>query len=275
MIIVPKLLDLNRYNSLITKQVEKALGGKVRLGHISWGIAKGLYIEADGFSISNAPTFPLDLELSRIYAEVSPVPLLSKKVVIKELLLEGAMVKIRLEPKPSAPIEPVIREKPAPVPVKEQAPLPVQILIEKLKIKEGQAGIEDSLTVPEQKFARIFKDIEIQATNLIPGEEILFQISLRDDSKPGLGILTAQGSFSGLTDTFTIENPKLKLNATLAAVSVDAIKPFIKNSELGERLGGNISLTVNYDGDFGEQFRAEGVFNLFSGLIPRSLLRLD
>ena len=28
MIIVPKLLDLNRYNSLITKQVEKALGGK-------------------------------------------------------------------------------------------------------------------------------------------------------------------------------------------------------------------------------------------------------
>ena len=262
MIIVPKLLDLNRYNSLITKQVEKALGGKVRLGHISWGIAKGLYIEADGFSISNAPTFPLDLELSRIYAEVSPIPLLSKKVVIKELLLEGAMVKIRLEPKPSAPIEPVIREKPAPVPVKEQVPLPVQIFIEKLKIKEGQAGIEGSWTVPEQKVARIFKDIEIQVTNLIPGEEILFQISLRDDSKPGLGILTAQGSFSGLTDTFTIENPKLKLNATLAAVSVDAIKPYIKNSELGERLGGNISLTVNYDGDFGELFRAEGVFNL-------------
>ena len=262
MIIVPKLLDLNRYNSLITKQVEKALGGKVRLGHISWGIAKDLYIEADGFSISNASTFPLDLEISRIYAEVSPIPLLSKKVVIKELLLEGAVVKIRLEPKRSVPIEPVIRDKPATVPVKEPAPLPVQILIEKLKIKEGQAGIEDSLTVPEQKFARIFKDIEIQATHLIPGEEILFQISLRDDSKPGLGILTAQGRFSGLTDTLTIKNPKLKLNATLAAVSVDAIKPYIKNSELGERLGGNISLTVNYDGDFGEQFRAEGVFNL-------------
>jgi uncharacterized protein involved in outer membrane biogenesis len=262
MIIVPKLLDLNRYNSLITRQVEKALGGKVRLGHISWGIAKGLYIEADGFSISNASIFPLDLELSRIYAEVSPIPLLSKKVVIKELLLEGAIAKIRLEPKPSAPIESVIREKPAPVPVKEPAPLPVQILIEKLKIKKGQAGIEDSLTVPEQKFTRIFKDIEIQATNLIPGEEILFKISLRDDSKPGLGNLTAHGRFSGLTDTLTIKNPELKLTATLAAVSVDAIKPYIKNSELGERLGGNISLTVNYDGDFGEQFRADGVFNL-------------
>ena len=262
MIIVPKLLDLNRYNSLITKQIEKALGAKVRLGHISWGIAKDLHIEADGFSISNASAFPIDLELSRIYAKVSPIPLLSKKVVIKELLLEGAMVKIRLEPKPSAPLGPVIREKLATVPVKESAQLPVQILIEKLKIKEGQAGIEDSLTVPEQKFARTVKDIEIQATNLIPGEEILFQISLRDDSKPSLGSLTAKGSFSGLTNTLTIKNPRLKLNAELATVSVDAIKPYIKNSELGERLGGKISLTVNYDGDFGEQIRAEGVFNL-------------
>ena len=155
------------------------------------------------------------------------------------------MVKIRLEPKPSAPLGPVIREKLATVPVKESAQLPVQILIEKLKIKEGQAGIEDSLTVPEQKFARTVKDIEIQATNLIPGEEILFQISLRDDSKPSLGSLTAKGSFSGLTNTLTIKNPRLKLNAELATVSVDAIKPYIKNSELGERLGGKISLTVN------------------------------
>lgn len=262
MIIVPKLLDLNRYNSLITKQIEKALGGKVRLGNLSWGFTTDLYVEAEGFSISNASAIPLDLELSRIYAEVSAIPLLSKKIVIKELLLEGAIANIKLESEPSAPPEPVIRETPAAVPVEEPAPLPVQISIEKLDIKEGQAGIEDSLTVPGQKISRSFEDLNIQATNLIPGEEIQFQISLRDDSKPSLGSLTAKGSFSGLTKTLAIRNPKLKLEAALAAASVDAVKPYIKNSELEERLGGKIFLTANYDGDFGERSRASGVIHL-------------
>ena len=261
-IIIPKLIDLNRYNRLITQQLEKSLGGKVRLGHISWSLAKDLHIEADGFSISNSPTFPLDLELSRIYAEVSPIPLLSKKIVIEELLLEGAVANIKLQPKSPAPDKMEEKEKPVSVPAEAPAPLPVEILIEKLNFIAGQVSIEDSLTIPEQKTSRTFKDIEIQATNLIPGEEIQFQISLRDDSKPSLGTLTAQGTFSGLTKDLTIDDPNIKLDATLSAASVDAVKPFIKNNELGQRMGGNISLTASYNGDFGEQFRVDGVLNL-------------
>ena len=48
-IIIPKLLDLNRYNGFIVQQVEKALGGKAHIGHISWSFVKGLHVEADGF----------------------------------------------------------------------------------------------------------------------------------------------------------------------------------------------------------------------------------
>ncbi len=97
-IIFPKLIDLNRYNGLIVSEVEKAVGGEVKLGRISWGISHGIWLEIDGFSILDASAFPGDVKLSRIYTHVSIPPLLKKKFVMNKLLLESSEVKMRLEP---------------------------------------------------------------------------------------------------------------------------------------------------------------------------------
>ena len=67
---------------MFVSQVEKAVGGKASLGRISWGISNGIWVEANEFSVIGASTFSGDLELSRIYAEVSITPLLGKKVVV-------------------------------------------------------------------------------------------------------------------------------------------------------------------------------------------------
>ena len=91
-LIIPQFFDLNRYNGLITSELEKAIGGKVTLGHLSWGISNGVWLEADGFTSKGATSFPVDLDLSRIYAKVSILPLLSKKVVVDTLLLEWYVI---------------------------------------------------------------------------------------------------------------------------------------------------------------------------------------
>jgi uncharacterized protein YhdP len=89
-----------------------------------------------------------------------------------------------------------------------------------------------------------------------------FQLALRDEAKPGLGSVRGQGTFTGLTEALTVENPELNLKVTLADVNVDTLKPYLKDKSLAQRLGGSISLDVNYKGDFGENLRAEGQLDL-------------
>ena len=70
-IVTPMFLDLNRYHGFIVSEVEKAVGGKVKLGRISWGLTHRIWLEVDGFSIIDASAFPGDVKLTRIYASVS------------------------------------------------------------------------------------------------------------------------------------------------------------------------------------------------------------
>jgi len=275
-LIIPQFFDLNRYNGLITSELEKAMGGKVTLGELSWGISNGVWLKADGFTSKGSTAFPGELDLSRIYAKVSILPLLSKKVVVDKLLLDKPVVALNLAPSPpegkkaatkpgSAGSETPTAEDtstPDDGPTSPSSPLPVEILIEELKIDEGRIRLSDSLTLPGQSNVYNFADVLIQATNLAPGKVIGFQLALRDEAKPGLGSVRGQGTFTGLTEALTVENPELNLKVTLADVNVDTLKPYLKDKSLAQRLGGSISLDVNYKGDFGENLRAEGQIDL-------------
>jgi uncharacterized protein YhdP len=262
-LVIPKLIDPNRYSGFIASQIEKAVGGKVNLGHITWGITHAIWLKADGFSIMGASAFPGDVKLTRIYAKVSIHPLLAKTIAVKELLLEGPAATVRLHPT-KVPPKSTAGDDTTPSVGESLAgfPLPVKILIEKLAVQNGRITVEDSLTLPGQKVVHAFTDVEIEATNMSPGQEMGFQLTLRDEAKPGLGLLKAQGTFSGLTEALTLENPKLKLKADLSSLDMDAIKPYLRNGPLAQRLGGSVSLQLNYDGDFGTHLQADGLMDL-------------
>ena len=36
-LLLPRLIDPNQYNGRMVSELEKALGGRVRIGHITWG----------------------------------------------------------------------------------------------------------------------------------------------------------------------------------------------------------------------------------------------
>lgn len=266
-LIVPGFFDLNRYNALITSQLEEAMGGEVTLGHLSWGISNGVWIETDGLALKGATGFTRNLDLSRVYAKVSILPLLSKKVVVKNLLLQNPVVEMNLAP--SRDEEKKVKTKPGGTPStggdtvpsaeKGKLPLPVEILVRELNIEKGWIRLEN---LPGQQVPRVFNDVELKAKNLAPGKAIPFQLALRDQAKPGLGFLKGLGTFEGLTEGLTIENPRLKVQITLSDLNVDELKPYLKNRALAQRLGGIISLEVNYEGDLGKHFSAHGQVDL-------------
>jgi hypothetical protein len=92
-IVTPMLLDLNRYQGFIVSEVEKAVGGKVKLGRISWGIRHRIWLEVDGFTIIDASAFSGDVKLTHLYTTVSIPQLLTKKVVVKNLQQVGRLAR--------------------------------------------------------------------------------------------------------------------------------------------------------------------------------------
>ena len=116
----------------------------MRIGDISWGILKGLWLEVDGFEITGASAFPMDFKLSRIYADVSILPLIKKKIVLNQLRLESPDVQLRLQPGPQE----ATQEKKPPAAGAKSAGIALPIEIEEVLVTNGRVRLEDSLTLP-------------------------------------------------------------------------------------------------------------------------------
>jgi uncharacterized protein involved in outer membrane biogenesis len=257
-LLLPRLIDPNQYDRRIVSELEGALGGRVSIGHITWGILKGIWLEVDGFEITGASAFPMDFRLSRIRASVSLFPLLKKKIVLSHLGLESPDVRLRLQPGPQKPTQ---ERKPLPSGTKP-AGIALPVEIEQLLVTKGKLRLEDSLTLPGKQLMREFGDIEIMATNLVPGQEMHFDISMKEKDVPGLGDLKAQGAFVGLTNSLTLQNPRLTVHAMLPSLHVDALKPYLGNAPWVQRLSGSLSLVINFEGDLESHNSAEGSIDI-------------
>jgi uncharacterized protein involved in outer membrane biogenesis len=290
---IPRILDLNRYKGWITSKIKDAVQGEVYIGHITWGFSDGVWLKADAFSISDAPTFPIDLKLSDIHAKLAFLPLLSKRIEIKELTIDGSEAVLKLEPEKDKSISfnqiklstLLVSDNPGEVKngkdgtrpeiVKtgekrsqgtEEGPLgtllPVEISVERLSVKNGRIRIEDGLILPDQRTLHSFSEVSIEATDIIPGKKINFLISMRGEAATGLESFQAKGSFRGLIKTFIIEDPEIELNALISSLDTQIFKPYLKNSFLDNKVGGLVSLELNYKGDLLDRFDVAGSVDL-------------
>ena len=257
-VLLPSLIDPDQYHDRIVSELERAVGGTVHVGHITWGILKGIGLQVDGFEITGASAFPMDFRLSRIRASVSLFPLLKKKIVLSRLLLESPDVRLRLQ---SGPQKPTQEQESLPVGAKP-AGIALPIEIEQLLVTKGSVSLEGSTTMPGKPITLDIGDIEIQATNLGPGHEMHFDVSMKDNDVPGLGNLKAQGAFVGLTDSLTLQNPRLTVHAMFSSLHVDALKPYLGDAHWVQRLSGSLSLAIDYEGDLENHNRAEGTIDI-------------
>jgi len=252
----PLILDLNRYHAFIVSEIETAVGGEVSLGHISWGITHQVWLEVDELSISDATAFPGDIRIIRVHADLAIPQLLTGKVVLKNLQVNGSEVNYRLEP--------VSKDSAVPAGGTQStgSELPVEVEIQKLVVSLDRLELDDALSLPGQTLKHIFSNVELAATNVAPTGVMTFNLSLEDKSPSGLGTMKARGTFSGLTKAFTIDNANLNVKASLSNLHVDSIKPYLGNEQLSSRLAGTISTEFDYEGDLGENLHARGTIDL-------------
>jgi hypothetical protein len=99
-IVVPRLVDIDRYRPEVVAQIEKATGKKTEIGHLSLSILPTLSIRVDEFALGNPPGFPEGYLLTarRIYGVVDAAALWQRQIVIKALQLEQPAVHVLSDP---------------------------------------------------------------------------------------------------------------------------------------------------------------------------------
>ena len=260
-LLLPHVIDLNRYAPLITEQIQAAIGGKAHVGSIRWGIVgngdpSDVYVEIEDFSLQETVSPPIEARLSKAYIEIAILPLVFKRLVVERLVLGSPAAYIQLTPLSPAKVPP---ETEAAV---RGVELPLDVSIKKAAISNGRVSIDDSVTTKGHRIVRNFSDINIDVTGLKPGQPFHFNADMRDATSPGFGTLSIKGSFKGITTSLTIENPELDVSVNLAGLDVDAVKPYLQNAHLDQHLSGQLSATAEISGEIGKTLNAAGALEL-------------
>ena len=99
-VVVPRLVDVDRYRPGVIAQIEKATGKKTEIGHLSLSIFPTLSIRVDDFALANPPGFPEGYLLTarRIYGVLDAAALWQRQIFIKSLQLDQPVVHLLSDP---------------------------------------------------------------------------------------------------------------------------------------------------------------------------------
>jgi uncharacterized protein involved in outer membrane biogenesis len=89
-IVVPLLLDIDRYRPEAAARIEQETGKPVKIGHMALTLLPQVSIRIDDFSMGNPPSFPQGdfVKARRIYAVVDARALWNRQVLIRSLELD-------------------------------------------------------------------------------------------------------------------------------------------------------------------------------------------
>jgi uncharacterized protein involved in outer membrane biogenesis len=93
-LVVPRLVDVNRYRPQVAALLESETGKPVRIGRLELTLFPHLAIQVDDFAMGNPKGFPPGdfFKAQRIYALLQAGPLWHRKIVIQSLIVEGPVI---------------------------------------------------------------------------------------------------------------------------------------------------------------------------------------
>jgi uncharacterized protein involved in outer membrane biogenesis len=93
-LVVPRLVDINRYRPQVAALLESETGKPARIGRLELTVFPHLAIQVDNFVLGNPKGFPRGdfFKAQRIYALLQARPLWHRKIVIQSLIVEGPVI---------------------------------------------------------------------------------------------------------------------------------------------------------------------------------------
>ena len=93
-LVVPKLVDVNRYRPQVAALLESQTGKPASIGRLGLTLFPHLAIQVDNFALGNPKGFPRGdfFKAQRIYALLQAKPLWHRKIVIQSLIVEAPVI---------------------------------------------------------------------------------------------------------------------------------------------------------------------------------------
>jgi len=146
-IIVPLLVDVDRYRPQLAAYLQQQTGKPAEIGHLALTVFPTLAIRVDDFSLGNPPGFPRGyfVKTRRIYARVDAGALWDRRVIIESLELDDPAINLLSDVRGKWNFENAAPAKKSADPPKGEKPLFTLGVISKVVISGGDLAAANLL----------------------------------------------------------------------------------------------------------------------------------
>jgi AsmA protein len=249
-LLLPTLVNLERYRGVLASRVSKALGREVTLGSLQVDLWRGIGAEAKGIQIAQAPGFGSEAFVTadglRVRAQF--LPLLRGQLKVSTVVLERPRIRLVHTRDGRWSVDDLIKAQPVPPPAKppaevarpSKAPFLGSLLLNEVVVKNGEIILLDQAHSPGLTLTLTDLDLSVKQRNA--SDPLAVQSRARIGGS-GSGRIEAAGKFS-LADP---DAPALDMTMTLREVEVSLWQALFPPGG-GTKLSGPLSAEVKVSG---------------------------
>jgi hypothetical protein len=245
---LPYLVSLDALRERIVAQAESALHRKVEVGRVRLQILTGLGAGVEKVVVRNGSGFesPALLKADEMSVKVAFWPLLSKRVEVRRIVLDGVELTIERDPAGTLNIGDFVsaggRESPA------AARTAAALLVSRIDIDGGRASFVDRKVAPGRAITTSIEDLRGRITDVGPRTPARFDLRARFLADKGQN-LSLQGTFGPPPTTGEpVGHAPLKAAYEAKDLAVARLAPYVPAFAAPRGDPGLLSLSGNADG---------------------------
>lgn len=249
-LLLPSLVNLDRYRGVLAARVGKALGREVTLGSLRVDLWRGIGAEAKGIQIAQAPGFGAEpfLAADALRVRVQLLPLLRGQVKVSTAVIERPRIRLLHTRDGRWSVDDLLKASSPPPPTKPpaevvhpgKAPVLGSLLLSQVAVKNGEITLMDEARSPGFTLTLTDLDLTVQQAHVSDPLEVRSRARF---GKGDGGRIESAGRIS-LADP---DAPSLDMSVTLRDVEVNPWQALFLGDG-GTKLAGPLSADVKLTG---------------------------
>ncbi len=224
---LPSILSLDAMRARILGAVESALHRKVEAGAIRLEIFSGLGAGIEKFTVRNGPGWetPNLTSADRLSVKLAFWPLLSRRIEVRKIVLEGAAVTIERDPAGVLNVSDFL----APAPAgggEPEAPSAASLLVARLQVVRGRFLFVDRKVAPGKTVTIALDDLTGEIADVSPTSAARFDLAARFLADTGRN-LTLKGTFGPPVPGKGLGEAPLKAAFAAKGLALVRLRPYI------------------------------------------------
>jgi len=261
LLLIPMLVDVNRYRDVIERRAEEALGREVDLGPMKLSLLPALAIRIQDVRIGALPGEGRDdlLTLRGLRVGARLLPLLDSKLEVTHVVLEGPELSLERAADGTWNIQQLVAAPPGEPPLSADTgadDAPPEFSVEKLRITGGSIVVRDAYSSPGRTQEWTLSDLDLQLKDVALDRQLALQLSADLSLGPGSRV-KLQGTAGPLARAEG-EPLQVDLSLQLEEIPLAAVGPFLEDYLETSGSGGNVSLSLQVSGSLPETFDVKG-----------------